>query len=115
MPELDANRNPENLDEEEMLAKLLEGRVLFASALGGTVQLYVLCNDVFAWACADLEDLPYDKIGSLYCSWKNDATWGAIKWCCRHRNEKPQGPIERDMRADGSWDDEMEGLRPNYC
>jgi hypothetical protein len=50
----------------------------------------------------------YDDIPALYRCVKEK--WGTSKWACKKRNLAPQKPVERDMRADGAWDDEMEAL-----
>lgn len=115
MPELEANQNPDGLDEEEMLSALLSGGVLLASQSddASTVSLLVRCSDLFAWACADAENLPYDQIGPLYLAWKNDLTWGVDKWCCKQRNQRPQKYFENLMRSKGAWDEGMESLPLN--
>jgi len=108
--------------EETALATLLYDGVLFCNErdttfqgkpCGSTTVLYVNCNDMFAWACADAEDLPNDQIGTLYKMHMADKCWGSAKWCCIQRNQKPQPPVERDMRKDGVWDDVMENLGSN--
>lgn len=112
----------EHCDTAKALSEMLAGGVLFANGRdyfegaekgGNTVVLYVLCNDLFVWGCADGEDLPYAEIGPLYKAWKADPKWGVDKWCCHHRNEQPQGPVITRMKNDGSWDDAMEALPQN--
>lgn len=122
----------EHVAEEDALAILLQHGVLFSNGrryadlrIDGdkcfhdgplqqeTVVLFVNCNDVFAWGCADSETLPYDQIECLFRMWHADRKWGADKWCCKQRDQKPQKPVEDQMRADGSWDDTMESLSPN--
>jgi hypothetical protein len=75
--------------------------------------LCVNCNDVFAWGCADAESALYDDIEPLYRAWLADPTWGPTKWCIRRRNQKPQGPVEKAMRAVGVWDAEMDAIGEN--
>lgn len=115
------------VDNETALAHLLLNDVLFSngrdyvSSFAGepqeiskeTVVLFVNCNDLFVWACADAEELPHDEIGPLFKMWHADKRWGADKWCCLRRNMQPQGPIVRDMKLSGSWDDVMEALPKN--
>lgn len=119
----------EYCDNERALACLLHDGVCFtnerpyfhpfkqspdrSAADGNTVVIYVNCNDVFMWACADAEDLPQSEIGNLYRMWEADKKWGPIKWCCQQRDLQPQKPMADAMKAEGSWDDEMERLRPN--
>lgn len=70
----------------------------------------MICNDVFAWGCADVEELPYSEIMPLWRAWKADKVWGTAKWCCRQRNMKPQQPVIRRMKEAGVWDEAMEAL-----
>lgn len=112
----------EYVDEESALAILLADGVLFSNfreygwdgrVEGRTTILFVNCNDVFAWGCADAESLPHKQIGPLLKMHLADETWGAIKWCCIQRQQRPQPPVERDMRAAGAWDGTMEALPLN--
>lgn len=112
----------EYCNEEAALSILLRDEVLFCNERdvvfrgepsGCTTVLYVNCNDVFAWACADAEDLPNDEIGNLYKMHIADPKWGSIKWCCHRRNEQPQKPVADDMKLDGSWDESMDDLKEN--
>jgi hypothetical protein len=77
------------------------------------IAVYVNCNDVFAWGCADAEDLPHDEIENLYRLWRADPHWGSAKWCAIRRKQQPQKPVIDAMKAAGSWDDIMENLGPN--
>jgi len=77
------------------------------------IAVAVVCNDVFAWACADAEPLPYDEIETLYKAWRFDPDYGVIKWCCAQRNQKPQKPLEDMMRNAGAWDEVMDKLGDN--
>lgn len=110
-------------EADKALAHLLINEVIFLNSLWWekdcpkhvqeSIAVYVNCNDIFAWACADGENLPYEQIESLYKLWVNDTSWGAVKWCCIQRNQKPQKPVEDDMRKAGAWDDVMEQLGKN--
>ncbi len=42
-----------------------------------------------------------------------DSSWGSLKWCCIKRNERPQIPIEEDMKKVGAWCEKMESLPIN--
>lgn len=107
--------------EERILARLLGDDVLFSNERdyyydgepeGKIVVLFVNCNDLFAWGCADAEDLPYEQLGPLL-RMHMAGKWGSDKWCCKQRNERPQKPVEKRMREDGAWDEMMEALPPN--
>ena len=70
-------------DEDQMLAELLQAGVLFMNTrkylgyrgeglpVGETTVLFVLANDVFAWGCADAEDIPDKELPTLYRMWKS--------------------------------------------
>lgn len=113
----------EHFNEEQALAVLLQAGELFANSrryLGledepypETIVLFVICNDVFAWGCADAEELPLHELVNLYKMWRAEKGWGTTKWCCKRRNQKPQGPVEKKMREVGKWDAMMDGLRAN--
>ena len=75
-----------------------------------TTILYVNCNDLFYWGCADAESITNDEIPKLYKLWKANKRWGVDKWCCLKRKLRPQVPIVEDMKKDGYWDDELEAL-----
>lgn len=77
---------------------------------GETVVLFVNCNDLFWWACADAEDLTLSEVPELYMMWKNDKNWGVSKWCCKKRNMQPQLPIREDMKKEGVWEEWMDKL-----
>ena len=81
------NNAEEFFDEEEALSVLLKNGVLFCNERkysrekdgkteGSTIVLFVICNDIFAWACADAEDLPLNELPNLYKMWLNDNVWG---------------------------------------
>ena len=42
-----------------------------------TTALSVSCNDIFAWACFDAEDIMIDELQSLYHLWIKDRAWGS--------------------------------------
>ncbi len=116
----------ESYDEDLAIATLLKESILFCNGRnhsceisgvkyeGNTTVLFVNCNDIFAWGCADAEDLPYKEIINLYKFWRKDRKWGAAKWCCKIRNQQPQAPVKKDMIKEGSWDEPMEKLPENY-
>ena len=103
-------------DEEAALSILLREGVLFSNTgeFDGdkTVCLFVNCNDLFAWACADAEHFKHHEIPELYRAWES-GSWGVERWCCIRRNQKPQKPAEKIMREKGMWDDVMDALPDN--
>jgi hypothetical protein len=83
-----------------------------------TLALCVSCNDVFAWGCADAENVTRSGIESLYRMWRTDPVHGHEVWCIVQRRQMPQAPVERAIRKGGAWDlDALKaehGLRPNH-
>lgn len=97
---------------EDKLAHLLLKHVISCSdgwwkndekGWGGHVTLHVNCNDVFAWGCADSEDIISSEISELYEMWKKDNDWGPAVWCIKKRKQMPQKPVEKYIREKGIW------------
>lgn len=118
--------------EDVAIVQLLEDGVLFASShkygvsesknsqkgdtikvLGETITLFVVCSDIFAWGCADAEDLPMEKVESLYALCLKYPNWGSAIWCCLQRNEKPQSPVAKKMKEENCWPEELDKLNQN--
>lgn len=72
------------------------------------------CSDIFAWGCADGEDVTTSEVYDLFNKYIEDNGWGIIKWCCIKRNERPQLMIEKTMKESGVWNQEMETLPLNH-
>jgi hypothetical protein len=89
-----------------------------ADDLKGATSLYVTCNDVFAWGCADLEDMRHDQIAEVFGYWEKDPGWGTAVWCMIQRGQMPQRPIMDRIARAGIWDLEAiaaeHGLNPNH-
>lgn len=117
LPECQGFDNDPDFCEGLAIAELLQEDVVFVqgtpSWCKGLCTIFVNCNDLFAWACADCEELPVEEIANLYRMVKADPAWGDSKWCCIRRNMQPQAPIVQDMKRDGAWDEVMESLPPN--
>jgi hypothetical protein len=77
-----------------------------------TFAVCVNCNDIFAWACADAEQVLYDDVESIYKYYKKDPVWGTAIWCILKRNMMPQHPVYRDMVKAG-WQLDLMELPPN--
>ena len=75
--------------------------------------LFALCNDIFAWSCADAELLDPDQIDEVYDYWRHDPAWGVAKWCMWQRQEQPQEPVREVMRENGSWESWCDQLKKN--
>lgn len=99
-------------ENEPALAMLIMNEVIFLNK-----HVYVNCNDVFAWGCADCEVLETHEIESLYRLWSDERLGGAEIWCLIKRKELPQGPVAKQLKKHG-WDLEAlakeHGLRTNF-
>ncbi len=88
----------EHCDENAALAEMLAANgVLFVGGEQGPffhgpneeakpAEIWINCNDMFAWGCADAEPLPHDKIGEFYKAWKAGRS---THWACKSRNLQP--------------------------
>ena len=117
--EVDGKEYPK---ETSIVIKLLQDDVLFVMGSGQffdapddkqPAALYVNCNDLFEWACADCEPLPVNELLPIIKMHLADPKWGTVKWSCIRRNLQPQLPIVERMKNDGAWDDAMESLPKN--
>lgn len=67
------------------------------------VTIWVKCNDLFHWACADLEQITADNIGLLESTaaevkaLTGDTITAELLWCCRVRGMRPQRPYYKDF------------------
>lgn len=66
--------------------------------------LNVGCNDVFAWGCADSEEMSHADIEAVYDHWQKDPSWGTAVWCMIKRKQMPQNPVQKLMEDGGKWD-----------
>jgi len=109
--------------EENMITVLWENDILYELPVRyvdeegnkqETIGLYVNCNDVFWWAVADCEPIPYDEIQTLYelCFNENGEKkrFGSVIWACLKRGMRPQHPIEDEIKKEGAWTPELESL-----
>lgn len=101
-------------EKEAALAHLLINDVIFLNSFHyektwpekprALTALLVNCNDIFAWACADAQELPFEQIEPLYRMWRKDPIWGSAVWCMIQRNEMPQAPVAKAIKKAGIWD-----------
>ena len=110
-------------DHEAMAAHLLEENILFvnsrkyviedAISKNETLILHLNCNDVFAWAYADGEDVSYNELPELFKMYEANRDCGPTQWVCIKRNQKPQAPIVKYMKENNGWNEIMEALPEN--
>lgn len=102
----------EVFEDDKALAHLLINGVVFINNgwwlkenwPKDAITIHVNCNDIFAWGCADSEDLLHDEIKDLYEHWRKDDCWGPAIWCIKKRQMRPQKPVEKAIREHGVWD-----------
>jgi len=56
------------------------------------LKTWVLCNDLFYWACADGEDFELSDLSDFQKALKESPDHGDLLWCCRKRKMRPQTP-----------------------
>lgn len=110
-------------DSEAPLAALLNAGVIFLNThwwmeswpeeARKTASLNVGCNDVFAWGCADAEEVTIHEMNDLFDHYVKDPDWGAAVWCMKKRKLMPQPPVERLIRVAGIWNFDEMGLEPS--
>ncbi len=87
----------------------------------GRIVPEVDCSDVFAWGCADAEDLPLLGFGDereapfwdLYERVRACPKWGSTQWCILRRGRRPQAPVEKRMREEGAWLPQFDEFEPS--
>ena len=101
-------------DETSALAELLAAEVLFCNTgtFNGkdTVVLFINCNDLFAWGCADGEEFTSDEIEPLWRAWHADGGRGVEQWVCLRRKMRPQYCVIQEWKRDGKWTAALDAL-----
>lgn len=110
-------------DENLALAMLLNNEIVFLNShwwmdkwpegARNSIGVYCNCNDVFAWACADAEEVLYDELQDLYDHYLKDEGWGPAVWCIKKRKMMPQRPVRQAIEKEGIWDLSLMGLADN--
>jgi hypothetical protein len=60
-------------------------------------KVFVICNDVFYWGTADLEEVTPENFHILEQSLKDDEFYGDILFCARVRKMRPQGAFYKSL------------------
>lgn len=79
---------------------------------GGHAALWINCNDLWMWACADAEPLCEEDVEPLYIATCCPRRFSIIRWTCLRFQRPPMPEIIADMKTAGVWDEEMENLLP---
>lgn len=93
------------LDRAEMLEEMIlkHGVFLADDDEHDRVSFEVNCNDLWSWASADSEEIPYSEIENCY-------KLGPITWACVRRNLRPFDACEKQMKSRGEWNTSLEAL-----
>ena len=109
-------------DEHQALMNLLKANVCFFGSVWHPdrdmdgkdaylgIGVFVNCNDLFYWACADAETMKQSEVEDLYRQHIANLRWGATLWACKHRNLQPQVPVKEKMIKEGVWNAELNAL-----
>lgn len=57
------------------------------------LNFFVICNDVFAWACADCEEIQSKDLPDLKQAIEDADYYGPTLWSVRKRGQNPQKPL----------------------
>lgn len=110
-------------EEDQVIALFLQTGIIFSNSYWSMkhwpeeartkTALFVICNDIFAWACADAEEIDYDEFETLYAYYKKDDNFGSSVWCIKKRGIMPQKPVYEAIMREGIWDLDKMKLKPN--
>jgi hypothetical protein len=64
------------------------------------ITIFVNCNDLFFWGCADAEQITTENLEVLEQSYKDDERNGGLLFCCRVRGERPQGAYYKHIKKE---------------
>lgn len=86
-----------------VLPLLVAGNCVVLSGKDDTLGVFALCNDLFYWACADLEQVAtHEDAVYLFAHWVQDPISGPEVWACKKRNLQPQEPVLEQMEKQWS-------------
>ena len=96
-------KNNEYFNVELAITELIRDDILDFGNGRKTVDVGVNSSDIFAWGCADMDDIKWAEIEDLtklVCIYPK---WGFVHWLCIKRQMKPQEPVTVKMKAAGEW------------
>lgn len=79
---------PDDL-KRRIVSLILEQRIDIM-AWNSPISLFVNCNDLFDWACADLEIVEVADLTDIEQAIADSPRFGHLLWACRKRNLRPQ-------------------------
>lgn len=63
--------------------------------------IFLNMNDMFAWGCADAEEITHDELKDVYTHFEKNPEWGPVIWASKKRRQLPQQPVIDMMIKDG--------------
>lgn len=75
--------------------QMLLDEVIQASVRKDGIKLWVPCNDLFYWACADCEEITVDELSTLNLALAESPNHGGLLWAARKRGMRPQAAYYR--------------------
>jgi hypothetical protein len=101
-----------NAEHEEIIAELLRRDILLVNSnwwekdwseeQRDTFALAVICNDFFAYACADAEGVAPSQLDDLWKMHLQDPDSGHLAWCVKRRKMKPLSAYHASLSK--HWD-----------
>jgi hypothetical protein len=76
---------------EDVKDFIIQGKIRISDNDG--ISMYINCNDLFYWACADEEEFTLDDLNDLKKAYLESPENGDILWACRKRGMRPQTPF----------------------
>jgi hypothetical protein len=77
---------------KDMVLWLMENERLHVYIRGENCHGGINCNDLWAWACAEFEDITFEDLPELKMCLTLSEKYGDILWACRKIGMRPQKP-----------------------
>ena len=93
------------VDRGHMLSRMIRSNLVWIDEdeEGERIFFAVNCNDLWSWASADYEEIPYSEIENCY-------KLGPITWACVRRGVRPFDACEEQMKEAGEWNSLLDAL-----
>lgn len=97
-------------EQQNHLEEMIDHSVLFLYLHEGKVLYELNCNDMFAWGCADAEEIIREELEEAYTEYKANRL---DLWISKRRGMQPQRPIVDMLKKHGQWSAEWEAIPKN--
>ncbi|MCF0055538.1 hypothetical protein [Dyadobacter sp. CY356] len=88
------NKAPERIKDYLLFEKIN------LSVSGDEIEMFVICNDLFYWGCADGETIEMSDLDDFDQAMKESPNFGPDLWCARKRGMRPQGPFYKSFTSE---------------